>query len=337
MRGRNKAAPKAIKIKAPKLDLVGLHYAYDWTAVDKSLGLRLAMSWYAKNINALLFGNPLGADRQKTFDKAAKAQALGFSSDFPEEQQHAWSTAIRIYERLWPNAKLPALDETLAAIDSGKATPSRAVQAIKTVLDNLNTAFSIFDVTFRPSMETSRQLEARAVDVPIPELEALAGVPPLKLALSEAMTVAKLLAVVTINGVPQLDGNKFFERIPSVLDKVFDWAQLQTPKNLMAAIRVAHLKAPRAPKAPRVPGVPRAPKGNGPAVNDPFGIFRANTAKAAIAAALYDGQMHKMTELQNICATYGVTNGPIAHVLAELATKGKTVTKSSNKKSVSVQ
>lgn len=42
-------------------------------------------------------------------------------------------------------------------------------------------------------------------------------------------------------------------------------------------------------------------------VIDPYGVFRSNTAKAAVAVALSDGKWHEAKELEDIVAGYGIT------------------------------
>jgi hypothetical protein len=254
----SKASPKPIKMMAPAADPDGLRQAYEWMTVDRGAGLRLALDWYQTNLTSLLFGDPLDADRQRSYDRAVKSKAQGDHTTFDGERQTAWTTALRLFEKTWPARKLPTVMEATQATDMGSA-PTRRVSDVRTVIDSLNTAYNGL-ATFRMTFGNERELDGSEVLVPVAELTAMVPMTPLKLALREAPTVAKILSVVVNEetGERVLDGGRFMIALPGVLDKVADWAS----HGNLATKAVGKVKAARstAPRAAKSPGAPRAPR-----------------------------------------------------------------------------
>src|ERR1017187_4254747 len=110
------SVPSPIAIVVPTPDLPKLQTAYDWMRVDRTAGFKLVFEWYAANTMALLYGAPLDETRQKSYDRAVKAKALGDSSNMEGEKIQAWSTALHLFEKIWAGKNLPLLDTVL---DSG--------------------------------------------------------------------------------------------------------------------------------------------------------------------------------------------------------------------------
>jgi len=209
----NHKPPAAIKTKAQKLDLGGLHAAYGWLPLDQPVGFRLAFDWFGSAVPQLLRGDPLDTDRQRSYDRAVKAKALGDQACTPEEALHAWSTALRLYEKVWSSKNLPSVDAAITA------PPGRQVAAIQNLLAALNKAY-LGRATFGVTTGAAREYEGTSVRVPVAELTALTAQPAIKAVLAEAVTVAKLISVD--NG--KLDGAKFLANLPLVLDGVGEWA-----------------------------------------------------------------------------------------------------------------
>lgn len=333
------AAPAALKVKVPKLDTADLLSAYEWMPVDKAIGFKLAFDWYGETIapkegvSPLLFKDPLDADRQKTYSKAVKSRSLGDQGTTPYEQEAGWTMALRLFEKVWATKSLPSIEIALK-----ETTVSRGVSDLQKVLSTLNSAFLAFGFEFRITLSSDRDmdLEKRIVFLPITELRGMVGQSPLKTILKEVMTVAQAASIVSLsrldangspvseNGKPvidhQLDGNRFMTNLPLVLDSVGSWAGAGS--NLTSPIGKVVTTQPRAPKAQGT-GVPRAPRASTTIVCvDPWGLFRANTIKAAIASLLFDRTWHPMADLKDICRQNGASEGPVHHTLRELGTKG---------------
>lgn len=245
-----KAAPKPIKVSRPTVDPDGLRQAYEWLPVDRDAGYKLAFDWYATNLTALLYGDPLDEARQKHYDRALKSKAQGDHTTFDGERQTAWTTALKFYERTWEARSLPKIADALAAVDMGTA-PSRRVADIQSVLNMLNGAYEGM-ATFRVTFGDERESHHTEIALPIADLAAMVPMTPLKSALRELPTVAKLLSIVTDeDGTQTLDGGVFMTMLPTLLDKVSDWASFGD------LAKKAVGKAPAAAKPPKAPGTAR--------------------------------------------------------------------------------
>ena len=255
----SKVPPAAIKIPTKKVRLDELRAAYEWLAVDKPRGFRLAFKWFAENAPLLLKGDPLDAARQKAYDRAVKTRELGDHAGTPAEAIQAWRTTILQYENIvWPAAGLPKVDAYLAA----PATKSMA--ALQTTLGALNNAFAPFHVSYRIGDASDRQFyrngASATFDLPLAEVTHLATQPPLKTVLDEVPTIAQATSVVTVNGKEELDGTLFMENLPKILHATYAWAATA------AGIHTPHLAS--VPKPPKLPGTPKPPcaPGGGPTV-----------------------------------------------------------------------
>ena len=249
--------PKPITITAPVINIAGLTEAYEWFPVSKQVGFKLAFEWYSANVPALLFGDPLDEARQKQYDRATKSKNLGDSSNFPEEKLTSWTTAIHLYEKCWSARSLPKLDEHI-----NKTDLSEGVKAVQTVLTSLNMAFTGL-VTFRMTFNSEREFDGTEVLIPRDELKAMIPMSPLKIALQEASTVAKVVSIVSDDeGNQSLDGAKFMESLPKILTNVATWAESDriNIKAIGKAPKTA--RAPKTPGSPSTPKAPRAPSSN---------------------------------------------------------------------------
>ncbi len=230
--------PAAIKTKTAKLDFAPLHAAYEWMAVDKPAAFRMAFDWYGLNVAGLLRNDPFDAERQKSYDRAVKAKALGDQAGTKEEALHAWTTALRLYEaKVWPGKNLPPVEPVLTA------PPTKRVVAVMNLLSSLNKAYS-GHVSFESTPAAAREYRASTVLLPVAELHAMATQPVLKAVLGEAVTVAKMISVKD----GKLDGATFMATLPLLLASV---AETVEPAK---APKISSPAAPRAPKAPVVPG-----------------------------------------------------------------------------------
>lgn len=244
--------PKPIVIAAPVINIAGLVEAYDWFPVNIQWGFKLAFEWYSANVPALLFGDPLDADRQKQYDRAVKSKNIGDSSTVWEEKDASWKTAIHLYEKCWSKRNLPKLDAHI-----GKTELSDGVKSVQTVLSALNTAFASL-VTFRMTFHTDREYDGTEVLIPQAEIKTMIPLSPLKIALMEAPTVAKVISIVVDeDGAQSLDGEKFMSSLPQILTGVATWAEADRI-NLKAIGKAS--KAASTPRAPRVPGAPTTPR-----------------------------------------------------------------------------
>jgi hypothetical protein len=318
--GRNAAAPKPIVNKAPKLDVTGLTAAYEWLAVDRTLGLRMATEWYAANTNALLFGAPLDAARQRDYDRAAKCAALGNNNTVTGERETAWTMGLKGYEKVWDAKALPKVTDAISAADNG--TVSKRIAAVKTVLDNVNGAFAPVGVRFAPSCSADRDFNEDTIWVPQAELEAMCAQPPLKLALTEATTVARVKSFVTVDGKTEMDGALFLANLPLVLEGVYAWAAQAGGSLTKPVGKVRAVKAPRAPKAPGAPSATPIRATKITAV-DPFGVFARNSIRAAVTSLLADRKPHLVSDLKAFCRSNGyISNSTIGNVCRDLKAKG---------------
>ena len=272
------AMPKPITITAPPINVAGLTEAYDWFPVSKHVGFKLAFEWYAASVPALLFGDPLDEARQKQYDRATKSKNLGDSTNFPEEKITSWTTAIHLYEKCWSARSLPKLDEYI-----DKTELSAGVKAVQTVLTSLNTAFTGL-VTFRMTFNSEREFDGTEVLIPQTELKAMIPQSPLRIALNEAPTVAKVISIVSDEeGNQSLDGTKFMATLPQLLTNVATWAESDRT-HIKAIGKVT--KSVHTPRTPGVPGTPKAPRApsNNISVKDAMTITVINATLAPKAS-----------------------------------------------------
>src|SRR5712692_4605902 len=99
--------PKVIKMQKPTVNFSTLTMAYEWMPVDQDISFHMAFEWYASNATALLFSDPLTPESQKSYEKGLKSKNLGDNTDNSEEKSHAWTTALRLYEKTWDKHPLP--------------------------------------------------------------------------------------------------------------------------------------------------------------------------------------------------------------------------------------
>ncbi len=284
-----KAAPKPIKTAKPTVDPDGLRNAYEWMSVDRVAGFRLAFDWYATNLTALLFGDPLDEARQKHFDRAVKSKAQGDHTTFDGERDTAWTTSLKFYERVWAARSLPKVEDALAAVDMGTAAPRR-VSDVKTVVEMLNGAFA-GSATFRVTFGDEREAHGTEIAIPVADLTAMVPMTPLRSALRELPTVAKLLSIVTdaATGEQSLDGAAFMAALPTLADKVADWAATgDVAKKAVGKATVARPTATRTANAsPRPVSASRnSPKikfANTNVIRVPKPIVHGRTGKAGQA------------------------------------------------------
>ena len=249
-------APKPIKMTVNRLDPDGLRQAYEWMPVDRSASLKLALDWYGNNLTTLLHGDPLDADRQRAYDRAVKSANIGDHTTYDGERQTSWTTALRLYEKVWPGKRLPTVGEAVQAADMGSA-PTRRVNDIRTVVDMLNSAYDK-TASFRMTFGSEREFDGEQILVPVAELAAMVPSTPLKNALRELPTVAKVLSVATdpTTGEKSLDGQKFMEVLPTLMDKVADWASFGNlatkPVGKAPVVRAMPNAAPRTPRVTHV-------------------------------------------------------------------------------------
>jgi hypothetical protein len=244
--------PKPVVNIKPIVDLNGLVQAYEWFAVEKLLAFKLAFEWYAKAIPGLLFGSPLTPDQQRQYERATKSKNQGDGTDFPEEKITAWTMAIKFYEKVWDSKSLPRLDEYI-----DRTELSGRVKDVQTVLSSLNTAFKGI-VTFRMTLNDEREFLAGEILLPQAEIECMIPMTPLRNALAEAVTVAKVVSIVTDDdGNQSLDGGQFMSKLPALLTDIADWSagDKATVKAIGKAVR-----APRTASAPGTAKAPRAPR-----------------------------------------------------------------------------
>jgi hypothetical protein len=308
--GRKVTVPKIIKLKAPKLDIRDLASAYEWLTADRALGFRLAFDWYGANLTALLYGDPMDADRQRQYDKATKAKSLGDSSNIEFEKIQAWTTALHVYERVWAKRNLPKVD---AALDT--AVPNRRMAQIVAVLANLNAAFEGHGVRFRVSLGTDREFGNGEILVPQTELAAMVAQAPIKAALAEAVTVAKVTSVVTnADGNAELDGVLFMTNLTAILAGIHEWAAKIPHNGFRTSGKVTGMTG--ATKAPRVVSKPRS------VIRGSFEVFLKGSKKSLIATRLSDGQYHTIESLKKLCEELKTGHNQIKFTLAELVSRG---------------
>lgn len=249
---RKGGAPKPIKIVAPQINVAELMQAYEWFAVSNILAFKLAFEWYSKSVPALLFGDPLDESRQKAYDRATKSKNIGDSTDYAEEKITAWTTAVKLYEKVWATRSLPKLDEYVT-----KTELSEQVRNTQTVLTALNAAFN-GTVVFRMTLNAEREFDHGEILLPQAELQRMVPMTPLKIALNEVPTVAKVVSIdEDEEGNQSLNGEKFMSTLPMLLSNVADWATADrsTGKAIGKAIR-----QPKAASAGSTATTPRAPR-----------------------------------------------------------------------------
>jgi len=224
--------------------------------LDKMIGFKLALEWYAVNNIALLWNDPLTADKQKSYDRALKAKQLGDSSNMEGEKIQAWSTAIHLFEKIWSHKvpDYPLLDKAAHA-----SAISPYITNVQTVLTNLNAVFAPAGCKFRVTFGVDREFLHGEILLPQTEIDAMIPQAPLTVVLAEVPTVAKVVSIVSdADGNQKLDGALFMQKLPEVLNLASAWAA-----SLGGAANKPVGKAPRVAKAPKakVPGA----AGNAPA------------------------------------------------------------------------
>ena len=316
--GNTHARPSAVKIKPVKVDVNGLRAAYEWALIDRLQGIQQATEWYQANVAVLLFGHPLDEAARKQFDKATKSALLGNSSIVDNEKLQAWTTALRLYERIWADRHaLPDVTAAMTAADEG-VRPGKRVAAMGEIIGALNGAFQSQNLKFMVTSSADRTFAEGTIGVPLKELEALSGKSLMQLVLGEAVEVAKVKSVVTVDGTKSLDGGLFFVNLPLVLEGIHAWASTQ---DLRAIFKVGRTVAPQTKSVKATGSRKVSARPMGLTSVDPFGIFRPNTVKAAIASLMYDRNPHSLDDLKALCAQYAVSTGPIYHTLREIKTK----------------
>lgn len=309
--------PAAIKIKPVTVDTAPLSAAYEWMALDKDVAFRMAFDWYAANRPLLVAGSPLDGDRLKTFQRAEKSRNQGDGTTFQAERETAYMTALRQYEKLW------AAEKNLPTVDAAALLPSVRMKNIQHILTSLNAAYEQHGIVFGVTAGDTRAASNGKILLPQTELDAMVGQSVLQSVLKEAQGVAKRISTVEVKvnagetlpdgsvndtGVPQifqrLDGRAFMTNIDAVLNSVTTWAGSIGSVTPVGKPHTATARKSSGTRPPKLSNVsPIAPTGS---VVDPFGIFRPNTAKAAIASLMNDRQWHDVSKLTAIVAGYGV-------------------------------
>lgn len=293
--------PPPIEIKATKLNFTGLAQAYDWATIDQVFGMRLAFGWYNENAPILLAMDPPDAIRQKTYERAVKAQKLGEGTVIVEEQKQAFTTALHLFEKLW-TPKQPALPLVDPAL-TPDAKPSKSLAWQQTLLEAFK-VFQPFGLTYVPSVESTRSVLTIGADdngnrlailLPVTELAQVRG-SVLSVLLKEAVEVAKQTSISYAGDVPQLDGNVFLATLPKVLEAV------------AGTVRGATSTAPKGPQAARPPRGPQGPAGQIITISGGRTIacpYKAGSANAAVFALLADEQSHTWEEAMQMSSAAG--------------------------------
>lgn len=334
-------APAPIVHKTPKLNTAGLIEAYEWMPVSRDAAFKLAFEWYGQNEPALLYGKPLDTDQARSRDRARKAQELG-TSEFrignKDAGIHAWTTAIHLLEsKVWASKPLPKLDEAL-----NTTTVTKRVANIQTVLENLSAAYA--PTRFRMTFGADREFTGEEILIPRAELEQMTLQPPIKAVLGEAVTVAKITSLVTDqDGNTVLDSAKFSTQLPLILAQVGEWAAKADGSLSKPLAKSIHSSTtPRAKQTSGGPATARQKPVPKSAI-DPFGVFRANTVMANLAAVLGDGQFHTFSELRAVATACGVAGngsklgtdskpgGQVKDLLTMLPTRGVKIERQGDK------
>jgi hypothetical protein len=242
-------------------------------ALDKIVGFKLVVEWYAASQIALLWKDPLDADRQKKMERAQLAVNQGNGTTIDNEKVAAWRTAIRMFEKLWGHKSpdWPLVDK----LEDAANAVSPHIKNIQTVLGNLNAAFAPAGCKFRVTFNPDQEFLHGEILLPQADLFAMIPQSPLAVALNLVPTVAKVLSIVTVNDKQEFDGTLFMQKLPEVLNHVTAWAGAAQGLNKPLG------KAPKATKAPKAAGAPGAP--------------RAPRAAAAPGAAVKGGQTITLT------------------------------------------
>jgi len=250
-RNHGPVPPPPVVAAAPTYDLTKLRIAYEWMALDKLVGFKLVVEWYAASQVALLYKDPLDADRMKKMERAQLAVNQANGTNIEHEKTAAWRAAIRLFEKLWAHkaADWPLVDK----IESAPLAASAHIINIQTVLSNLNGAFAPAGCKFRVTFGQEQEFLFGEILVPQADLFAMIPQTPLAVALNLVPTVAKVLSIRTVDGKQEFDGTLFMQKLPEVLNHVGVWAGAGNVNKPVG-------KAPKAPKAAKVPGAPRAPR-----------------------------------------------------------------------------
>jgi hypothetical protein len=284
--------PAPIEVKVAKLDFTGLAQAYDWATIDQVFGMRLAFGWYNENAPFLLAMDPPDTIRQKTYERAVKAQKLGEGTTIVDEQKQAFTTALHLFEKLWTPKQpaLPLVDPALAP----DTKPSKSLAWQQTLLEAFK-VFQPFGLNYVPSLEAERvilpngykPISMKDIHIPVTELAQMSG-SVLSVLLKEAVEVAKETNTNEIreDGKEKrvLDGGGFLATLPKVLE---------------AVAATAGGKVAVAPKMPKERKADNVTNTSSQTYNtaDPFGFFRTGSAQAACAAELADGQWHQRDQM----------------------------------------
>jgi hypothetical protein len=219
-----------------------------------------------------------------------KCAALGNNNTVTGERETAWTMGLKGYEKVWDAKALPKVTDAISAADNG--TVSKRIQAVKTVLDNVNGAFAPVGVRFAPSCGADRDFNEDTIWVPQAELEAMCAQPPLKLALTEATTVARVKSFVTVEGKTEMDGALFMANLPLVLEGVYAWAAQAGGSLTKPVGKVRAAKAPRTPKVPGTSSMNRYARYPDSAIIRLTGTpcrYKAGTPNARYFAVIRDG------------------------------------------------
>lgn len=215
-------APPPVVVKEPTVDLPRLQLAYDWMTLDKMLGFKLVLEWYAANQVALLWKDALDQNRQRRFDLAMKSQRQGDGTPYEGEKIAAYTMAIHLFEKIWAH-KLPNFPLLDTAVHASRVSPY--ISNVQTVLNNLNGAFGGAGCKFRITFNADREFLHGEILLPQAQIDAMIPLAPLTVVLTEAPTVAKVLSIVTDDaGQQKLDGGRFMQKLPEVLAQVSNWA-----------------------------------------------------------------------------------------------------------------
>lgn len=240
----------------------------------------------------------LDVDAERRLEKANKAAALGFGGKTKEEQEQAYSTAIRIYEGVYErlsgwgaiagslnaqyahlNVKREELIEAKRWAERKQAEFEVRYQPLVTVL---NETFGRFGVSFRVDFEQSQPRlynASKQITLGRDYLVSTEDKDPLRVIFDEAHTVAKALSVTKDStGRAVLDMNQINALFPQILAALYDLTQRQQIKvKVQVSKKVVSEKVTTERRWKHVPTV-----GKG------GGLFRPGT----YLALLYDRIVH---------------------------------------------
>ncbi len=234
-------ASKPPKVKVPKVkvkkpspkELKGIYTSLLTVVAEVRIAKLLeALQWYDNAILVYMQLGALNADQVKTFDKAAKAKAIGLSTDILGEKEQAIRRAILLYESLWAaKYSLPKIDEFYKKLDAEKSKLEAKAQKMNSrfedLLVTLNQCFAPAGLTYmvHPS-KTPQQFDGTNKillnDVFAKELMQtikVQGVLPVLI--RQVQTVATALGVETdSSGGYGLNMEKYYQAVPTVLENL---------------------------------------------------------------------------------------------------------------------